>query len=165
MLHSPQTQPSHADLVLQLRKGCFYFPALALRCREGRNGRPLARPLSRRFVDMNRKLSIVFGGALRLVRALPTPFSRRPVDMVSVARIHPEIGQLLSFRTLITVCFRIVGELFDPVQVSFWSRIFFHANIRSDVSIAHDRRTEGETRCRKQCRAGNWDGEINYTGF
>ena len=51
MLHSPQAHPSQSDLVLQLRKECFYFPALALRCREGRHGRPISGPLSRRFSD------------------------------------------------------------------------------------------------------------------
>ena len=92
MLHSPQAYSSQSDLVLQFRKECFYFPALALRCREGRNGRPLSCPLSRWFVDMDRNLPIVSGGALRFVRTFPTPFSRRPIDMVSVARVHPKVG-------------------------------------------------------------------------
>jgi hypothetical protein len=63
MLHSPQAHSSQSDLVLQLRKECFYFPALALRCREGRLSRTLARPLSHRFVDMDRDLPIVTPGA------------------------------------------------------------------------------------------------------
>jgi len=92
MLHSPQAHPAQSDLVLQLRKECFYFLALALRCRESRNGRPLSCPLSCRFVDMDRNLPIVSGGALRFVRTLPTPFSRRPIDMVSVARVHTKVG-------------------------------------------------------------------------
>ena len=70
MLHSPQAHPAQSDLVLQLRKQCFYFPALALRCCEGRQGRPLARPLSRRFVDMDRDLPIVAPCALRFLRAI-----------------------------------------------------------------------------------------------
>jgi hypothetical protein len=49
MLHSPQAHPRQSDLVLRLRKECFYFPALALRGREGGHSRTLARPLSRRF--------------------------------------------------------------------------------------------------------------------
>src|SRR5271169_3199910 len=134
MLDSPQAHPAQSDLVLQLRKECLYFPALALRCRESRNGRPLSGPLSCRFVDMDRNLPIVSGGALRFVRTLPTPFSRRPIDMVPVARVHPKVGESLSCRTLITVRFRIVDELFDPVQVGFGSRTFFHTNIGSDVS-------------------------------
>ena len=92
MLHSPQAHPAQSDLVLHLRKECFYRPALALRGRESRHGRPLSGPLSRRFVDMDRDLPIVAGGALRFVRTLPTPFSRRPIDMVAVARIHPKVG-------------------------------------------------------------------------
>ena len=92
MLDSPQAHPSQSDLVLKLRKQCFYFPTLALRCRESRNGRSLSGPLSRRFVDMDRNLPIVSGGALQFVGTLPTPFSRRPIDMVSVARVHPKVG-------------------------------------------------------------------------
>ena len=80
------------DLILKLRKESFYFPALALCYRESRNGRPLSCPLSCRFVDMDRDLPIVSGSALRFVRALPTPFSRRPIDMVSVARVHAFLG-------------------------------------------------------------------------
>ena len=92
MLDSPQAHPAQSDLILKLRKECFYFPTLALRCRESRNGRPLSCPLSRRFMDMDRNLPIVSGGAPRFVRTLPTPFSRRAIDMVSVARIHPKVG-------------------------------------------------------------------------
>ena len=99
MLDSPQAYPAQSDLVLQLRKECFYFPALALRYRESRNGRPLSCPLSCRFVDMDRDLPIVSGGALRFVRTLLTPFSRRPIDMVSVARVHTKVGQSLSCGT------------------------------------------------------------------
>jgi hypothetical protein len=84
---------------------------------------------------MHRNLPIVSGGALRFVRTLPTPFSRRPIDMVSVTRVHPKVGKPLSFRTLIAVRLGNVGELLDPVQVGFGSRTFFHANIRSDVSF------------------------------
>jgi hypothetical protein len=92
MLDSPQAHPAQSDLVLQFRKECFYFPALALRGRESWHGRPLSCPLSCRFVDMDRNLPIVSGGALRFVHTLPTPFSRRPIDMVSVARVNPKVG-------------------------------------------------------------------------
>src|ERR1700747_1872992 len=111
MLHSPQTHPSQSDLVLQLRKKCFYFPALTLRCREGRNGRPLARPLSRRFVDMDRDLPIVAPSALRFLWAIATAFPRGHVHVRSIDGIDTNVGKPLSFRTLIAVCFRSVGEL------------------------------------------------------
>ena len=135
MLHSPQTHPAQSDLVLQLRKECFYFPALALRGREGRHGRPLARPLSRRFVDMDRDLPIVAPSALRFLRAVPTALPRGHIHMRSIDGIDPNVGKPLSFRTLIAVRLGNVGELLDPVQVGFGSRTFFHANIRSDVSF------------------------------
>jgi hypothetical protein len=40
---------------------------LALCCGEGRNFRALARPLPRRFVDVDRDLSIASSGALRFL--------------------------------------------------------------------------------------------------
>ena len=83
MLHSPQAHPAQSDLVLQRRKEYFYFPALALRCCEGRHGRPLARPLSRRFVDMDRDLPIVAPCALRFLRAIATALPRGRVHMRS----------------------------------------------------------------------------------
>ena len=124
MLHSPQTHPAQSDLVLQLRKECFYFPALALRCREGRHGRPLARPLSRRFVDMNRDLPVVASGALRFLRAVATALPRGHIHMRSIYGIDANISESLSFRTLIAVRLGNVGEFLDPVQVGFGSRNF-----------------------------------------
>src|SRR5260370_12376201 len=115
MLHSPQTHPPQSDLVLQLRKEWFYFPALALRCREGRHGRALACPLSRRFVDMDRDLPIVAPGALRFLRAVATAFPRGHIHMRSIYGIDTDVGKPLSFRTLIAVCFRSAGELFGPI--------------------------------------------------
>ena len=51
--HFPQT-----DLVFLFRKECFYFPALALRCREtGMAARYRVR-LSCRFVEMDRNFPI-----------------------------------------------------------------------------------------------------------
>src|ERR1700739_1895682 len=111
MLHSPQAHPSQSDLVLQLRKECFFFPALALRCRESRNGRPLSCPLSCRFVDMDRDLPVVASGALRFLRAVPPAIPRGHIHMRSIYGIDANIGESLSFRTLIAVCFRSVGEL------------------------------------------------------
>ena len=135
MLHSAQAHPAQSDLVLQLRKQCFYFPALALRCRESRNGRPLSCPLSRRFVDMDRNLPIVAPGALRFLRAVATALPRSHIHMRSIYGIDANVGEPLSFRTLIAVRLGNVGELLDPVQVGFGSRTFFHANIRSDASL------------------------------
>ena len=135
MLHSPQTHPPQSDLVFQLRKECFYFPALALRCRESRNGRPLSCPLSRWFVDMDRDLPIVAPCALRFLRAVATALPRSHIHMRSIYGIDANVGEPLSFRTLIAVRLGNVGELLDPVQVGFGSRTFFHANIRSDVSF------------------------------
>src|SRR6202008_5096937 len=109
MLHSPQTHPSQSDLVLQLCKQCFYFPALALRCREGRHGRPLARPLSRRFVDMDRDLPIVAPSALRFLRTVATALPRGHIHMRSIDGIDTNVG-----------------------KVGFGSRTLFHANIGSD---------------------------------
>jgi len=134
MLHSPRAHPAQSDLVLQLRKECFCFPALALLCRESRNGRSLTRPLSR-FVDMNRDLPIAAFSALRFLRAIATALPRRHVHMRSIYGIDTHIGKPLSFRTLIAVRLGNVGELLDPVQVGFGGRTFFHANIRSDVSF------------------------------
>ena len=135
MLHSPQTHPPQSDLVFQLCKQCFYFPALALRCRESRNGHPLSCPLSRWFVDMDRDLPIVAPGALRFLRAVATALPRGHIHMRSIYGIDANVGEPLSFRTLIAVRLGNVGELLDPVQVGFGSRTFFHANIRSDVSF------------------------------
>ena len=93
MLHSPQAHPAQSDLVLQLRKECFYFPALALRGRESRNGRPLARPLSRRFVDMDRDLPVVAPGALRFLRAVATALPRSHIHMRSIYGIDANVGE------------------------------------------------------------------------
>ena len=125
MLHSPQAHPAQSDLVFQLCKQCFYFPALALRCREGRNGRPLPCPLSRWFVDMDRDLPIVAPRALRFLRAVATALPRGHIHMRSIYGIDANVGEPLSFRTLIAVRLGNVGELLDPVQVGFWSRISF----------------------------------------
>src|SRR6516225_2222395 len=135
MLHSPQTHPAQSDLVLQLRKQCFYFPALALRCRESRHGRPLSCPLSRWFVDMDRDLPIVASGALRFLPTVATALPRGHIHMRSIYGIDANVGEPLSFGTLIAVRLGNVGELLDPIQVGFGSRTFFHANIGSDVSF------------------------------
>jgi hypothetical protein len=96
MLHSSQAHPAQSDLVLQFRKECFYFPALALRCRESRNGSPLARPLARRFVDMNRDLPIVAPGALRSLRAVATALPSGHIHMRSIYGIDTDVGKPLS---------------------------------------------------------------------
>ena len=58
MLDPPQAHPLQSDLVFLFRKECFYFPALALRCREtGVAARSRVR-LSCRFVEMDRILPI-----------------------------------------------------------------------------------------------------------
>ena len=36
---------------------------------------------------------------------------------------------------MITVRFRIIEKLFNPIQVGFGGRTFFHVNIRSDISF------------------------------
>ncbi len=92
-------------------------------------------PLSRRFVDMDRNLPIVAPGALRFLRAVATALPRSHIHMRSIYGIDANVGEPLSFRTLIAVRLGNVGELLDPVQVGFGSRTFFHANIRSDASL------------------------------
>ena len=124
-LHSPQAHPAQSDLVLQLRKQCFYFPALALRCCEGRHGRPLARPLSRRFVDMDRDLPIVAPGALRFLRAIATALPRGHVHRRSIYGIDANVGEPLSFRTLIAVRLGNVGELLDPYKLVLGAGLSF----------------------------------------
>lgn len=93
------------------------LPALALRCREGRHGRPLARPLSRRFVDMDRDLPIVAPSALRFLRAIATALPRGHVHLRSIDGIDTNVGKPLSFRTLIAVRLGNAGEFLDPIQV------------------------------------------------
>jgi hypothetical protein len=85
MLHSPQAHPSQSDLVLQLRKQCFYFPALALRCRESRNSRSLARLLSRRFVNMDQSAFKAMPGSPRLM------IIARTVQTVGHSRVKPSV--------------------------------------------------------------------------
>jgi hypothetical protein len=86
-------------------------------------------------VTWSRDLPIVAPGALRSLRAVATALPRGHVHMRSIHGIDTNAGKPLSFRTLIAVRLGNVGELLDPIQVSSWSRIFFHANIGSDVSF------------------------------
>ena len=125
MLHSPQAHPAQSDLVLQFRKQCFYFPALALRCRESRNGRPLSCPLSRRFVDMDRDLPIVAPGALRFLRAVATALPRSHIHMRSIYGIDTDVGKPLSFGTLIAVRLGNVGNFSIPYKLVLGAGLSF----------------------------------------
>ena len=60
-LQPTQSHTAQADLVLQLRKQSFDFSATALRRGEGRRACQVACELPRRFVDVDRDLSIATG--------------------------------------------------------------------------------------------------------
>ena len=57
---------------------------------------PLARPLSSRFVDMNRDLPIVAPGALRFLLAVATALPRGHIHMRSIYGIDTDVGKPLS---------------------------------------------------------------------
>jgi len=71
----------------------------------------------------------------RSAAGLATALPRGHIHMRSIYGIDANVGEPLSFGTLIAVRLGNVGELLDPIQVGFGSRTFFHANIGSDVSF------------------------------
>jgi Phage integrase family len=60
---------------------------------------------------------------------------RSHINLGSIYGIDTNVGQSLSFGTLITVRFGKVSKLFDPVQAAFRSRALFHADIGSDAAF------------------------------
>jgi hypothetical protein len=96
---------------------------------------PESEALPCRFVDLYGDLSIVPPGALCFLWAVATALSRGRLNMRSIYGIDTDVGKPLSCGTLIAVCFRNVGELFDTIQGALESRTLFHADIGGDASF------------------------------
>ena len=130
MLDSPQAHPAQSDLVLQFRKQCLLLSGVGVaRPRRPEQSFALV-PFVAPLVDMDRNLPIVSAGALRFVHTLPTPFSRCPIDMVSVARVHSR-RRLVAFLRDTDNCSlsRQRRSNFSIPYKSVSEQDFFHANL------------------------------------